>query len=262
MITLALASIAQLLWEVSTLHSRLIEADKKLSLNYTFREISANPQLKDALERISTLSLKAVSLHQHNNSDSGIYKIFRNQTFQYLSDCESNVKNASLGVIRIQKEMSNVFWIEIINNIQRSYKTTNIINEFSDSFGQKKEKAFLDAQKKMCEKIGSNNVKRIFIYETEQQIENRKTLLKKQQEIGVYVKTLSLDNYNQLGQEHWSSIIGCSDFAIIDDEFVYITVVDDTTKKSAFVQLTNEQVKLDAAKKLFKLIDDNCEKYA
>jgi len=265
-ITFTLSSIAQLIWEFDKLSGNLsssfLEADKKLSLNSTFLEISANPQLRSAIEKIALYALKGLALHHYNNSDSGVYKIFRNEVFRHLLDCESSVKNASLGVIRIPREMSNVFWLRVIASIEHSYRTTNLITSFSDSFGQKSEKAFLDIQQKISNKVGKENFRRIFIYETEELLQSKADLLNRQCDAGLSVKALSLESYNRLGQEQWSSKIGCSDFAIIDDEFVYITVVDDTTRKSTYVELTNDPVRLEAARILFELIDDNCDDYS
>jgi hypothetical protein len=183
---------------------------------------------------------------------SGIGSLFDEQINNSLSACLEELSDLLDGRLIYKKNASSRMWINVMNVIHSSYLTTNILSNQS-SFGQKDDSTYLEPQRKAIER--GVHIERIFIYEDQRELDQYQEVIQKQKSMGVKVKVLSKEDYNLSEQEDLSRSIGCSDFAIVDGNYVYITFSDNSLTRTDYIEITKNPKRLKAAKTLFQSIN-------
>ncbi|BAZ40817.1 hypothetical protein NIES4101_67780 [Calothrix sp. NIES-4101] len=249
-------SLAQLTFITSSFKNEATiitsETRERVLIDAEFKALNLDSYLLELVREIAHISGNILNAGSRKKVDNlGLSSLFDRQALETLEFCLQNLKYLSDGNLRFKKELSDIRWKEIMGALHTSYFTTNVLGN-PDSLGQKDLLAYIEPQKKAIER--GCKIERIFIYKDEKELQQYDKVIEEQKKIGIFVKVISLNNYDNGEQRYLSEIIGCSDFAIIDGEYVYITVTDNSFSRTKYIELTNNKERLRAAKALFNSV--------
>lgn len=239
-----LLSVAQLCLSLRDIETKIFSLESKISLV----SIEDAKLMEIMLELVGSAQ-KALSLYQSHTSEAhGVAIIFRDNVYSSLQSCINEMKLISSGNLRIIHEEKPTLWYDIINNISTSYFTTNVTREPNGSFGRMNNSEVMAVQSEAVKRIHANNGSafvRLFITETDDLDEALTDILRMQKTIGIDVRIMKRDKFNALGFK-WFKKIGTPDFAIIDDQYLYLTHLENETQIS-HVEITNDKIRLSDA---------------
>ncbi len=246
-------SLAQLTFITSSFKNEATiitsEIRERVLVDAEFKALNLDSYLLELVREIAHISGNIINTSNRKTVDSlGLRSLFDSQAVETLEFCLQNLKYLFNGNLRFKKELSDIRWKEIMEALHTSYFTTNVLGN-PDSLGQKDLLAYIEVQKRAIER--GCQIERIFIYQDEEELQQYNKVIEEQKKIGILVKVISLNDYDNGEQKYLSEIIGCSDFAIIDGEYVYITVTDNSFSRTKYIEVTNNKERLKAAKSLF-----------
>ena len=126
-------------------------------------------------------------------------------------------------------------------------------------FEQDTSKPLLAFQEETINRIKPGKFERLFIYDSEDELEELSELLSEQRNIGVDVKIISKKIYDGIASKQgWFQRIGSADFSIIDNEYLYVSYLDNGNV--SHIEMVRDGVRLKDALTFTGIIKDYTRK--
>ncbi|MEO1429612.1 MAG: hypothetical protein AAFV71_11205 [Cyanobacteria bacterium J06633_8] len=250
-------SLLQQLYSLASLNKRL----DRLLIAEEFKGLKINSDIYYLIKDLSNASIEALDNKKYNkvqirNDTDGLSALFCNQVFEELSKCLSKIQDLADGNLVFNKELGRLNWRKVMTALKHTYKTTNILSN-KDTFGRNgKGTTFYNLQEKAI-KDRKCDIERIFIYKDWDELKESQELIRDQIEAGIKVRIISMDEYDNEENMILSERLGCSDFAIIDDNYVYTTSADTSLRKTTYIRITSNKEKLRTARELYSSVSSS-----
>ncbi|MDH3324727.1 MAG: hypothetical protein OEL89_03755 [Candidatus Peregrinibacteria bacterium] len=246
-------SVLQLSLSTQNIEKEVGKLEKQLPFNLSNERLSSNNKLRESILNISNRSIEIISSKSFSGNRVCIDNIYINEVYKTVTDCENKLEQINNGMIRVITEETREFWSQMIMNVSSSFFTTNY-SMFNGSYGRINSSPLLELQKETINRI-NGKYERLFIYESEEELKELSELLTAQRDIGIEVKVISREQYNSVARKkNWFQRIGSPDFSIIDNEYLYVSYLDDGN--ISHIELIRDVVRLKDALTFTGIIRD------
>lgn len=244
--------ILQLTLTSRELEKKIYHLDSKIPVALIKEE-----KLKDAIFQIIDSAQTALNHYPNANNDiKQVDSLFRESVFINLESCLNVMKRISAGSLRIVHYENPDFWSKLINCTSKSFFTTNVTKKIGGSYGRKDEPETIFIQSEAVKRIKSNSGSfiRLFVIESDEPEQNLINIFISQKNVGIDVRYIKRELFDEIGSKNIGfDKIGSSDFSIIDDQFLYLTLLEKSSGIST-VELSNDQLRIKDAKILEKVL--------
>lgn len=232
------------------MESKLKEFKEIMHIDATINKHCDTPAIREGIVSMATEADKAMQSLNNAENVSALDALYEEQIGEILTSGKEKLQQLKGGVIRVFGNDSNRLWEQMIQNTERKFFTTNLSLIFNDNLmGAKTNKHLLALQEKVVNRIGGKNFERVFIYNDKVDKNALKNVLKSQSEIGITVRLLEDKHFKELSATHnFIEQIGCADFAVIDDNYLFLAHSDNTKRKTFCADMYRGGERLSAAK--------------
>jgi hypothetical protein len=245
-------SILQLTLTSRELEQKIYHLDSKIQV-----ELIKEEKLKKAILQIIDAAQTTLNHYPNDyNKLTQVDSLFRESVFINLESCLNVLKRISAGSLRIVHYENPDFWTKLINCTSNSFFTTNVTNKIGGSYGRKDDPETIFIQSEAVKRIKSKSGSfiRLFVIESEEPEQNLINIFTSQKNAGIDVRYIKRELFDEIGDKNSGfDKIGSSDFSIIDDKFLYLTLLEKSSGIST-VELSNDQLRIKDAKIIEKML--------
>lgn len=194
--------------------------------------------------------------HECGSSDNGEFGLLATQwaVRNLIIDAKQRLSEITLGRLPIRNRAPvREFWRDsVFGRARESVWTTNVAKPGAN-MGGAPDRQLLAAQEAAIQRDPSVRVTRLFVYDpgmSSEEAEQRRILMRRQIEIDINVLVIThADFRTKSDAENAYRRIGSDDFMIIDDQFLYLTIPDETDEIEATLLNGRQHLgKLEAAR--------------
>ena len=253
MLVLLTSLVLKLTIQTNSLHAENKQLANNTSLISTHLEIkkaSNSPDIDlEVSNRLHELIKSTADATNSINkeSQSRIEHIYINTINKQLIQAKEALEQIQSGTLRIIGDEAHTLWRDVVKATQTSFFTTNIFRYQEVLLGSRNTEHSLNVQKEVVERLEKGKFERLFVYDDEMETEVTK-IMNKQNGMGIHAWSLKREQFIQHSAGgNWTDKIGSEDFTIIDEQFLYVTVIEEKTGRVKYVDIYRQGAKLSAA---------------
>ncbi len=241
-------SIIQLIMTIYSIRQEQLNYFNSLPIHINIQKLSLNEDVKSHISGIILHSIECLNKYSALNKETSINDLFSERVILETKNCHDNLMSLYNGYMSvISSTQSDKLWKVVISKIAKNFFTTNI-SYFDGLLGKEIDQNLLNLQGKTCQKIPGEFV-RIFVYKDKVQLLTLSKIIKAQTEVGIVIGCISKTEFDFISDENGFVLeIMSPDFSIIDNNFLYVTHIDNKSGKVARVEISTNAKRLKAAK--------------
>ena len=240
--------------------NEVLKTTDELNNMMLFNKINDEETKKRIIE-ISELIIK-LEKKQELQAKKSIFNLFFKRINESLDECKESLTQMQTGKAPINKKNQNYWKDGVMKHVEKSIWTTNIPDHLN-SFGRSNMPELIAVQKEAIKK--GIIITRVFVINEPnilENMENLKSVMKEQVDIGIFVKVLEYSDLKDISRrEKYGREIGF-DFMILDDRLLYLTYVEsDPMSEVNLTELVNDKKLLSDAKRFQETISKRAKSF-